>query len=278
MQIRNDERAFRINFCVMKKLNRDSLAANVDDYVDAVYVLSVKSFAQRIKHIETEMAKHGIAFRFMFEHDASELDENLVSNVFAASSMKKTHQSLVLKNIQVWRDAVARNYRRVLVFEDDAVLRPEFTRRFVEAMRAADTLPPGWMIFLGGLDAKVPDRYFLEPGPLVKLPIATTEGCVHDLEAMRRRLDWLENNRVTLSVDYLMRRIDAEQGTQQFWLRHPVVEQGSVTGIFDSYLDGNRQKHSRCHNILRNRWNKFQRRSLREWLVWIRSGLNGDVR
>jgi Glycosyltransferase family 25 (LPS biosynthesis protein) len=243
----------------------------VNDQVDAVYVLSVRSFADRIAHIEAEMARHDIDFRFMFEHDVDNLDEALLAATFGPSDMKKSHQSLVLKNIQVWREAVAEGYRRVLVFEDDAVLCPDFEVRFLEAMEAADALPPGWMIFLGGLDTKVPDRYFLEPGPLVELPIATTEGCVYDLTAMRRRMEWLEHNRVTLAADHLMRHIDREQGTRQFWLRHPVVEQGSVLGVFDSHLDSSRQKHSRCYNILRNRWNKFQRRRLREWLVRLKS-------
>lgn len=241
--------------------------------VDAVYVLTVKTFTQRIAHIETEMARHGIAFSFMLEHDAVELDEALIATTFGPSDMRKSHQSLVLKNIQVWRDAVARGYRRVLVFEDDAVLAEDFAYRFDEAMAAAEALPDGWMIFLGGVDTKVPDHYFLAPGPLVEMPIATAEGCVHDLTAMKRRLAWLETNKVILPADHLMRRMDQDMGTRQYWLRHPVVEQGSVLGIFDSVLDGVRQKHSRTYNILRNRWNKFRRRRLRGWLVCFKARL-----
>jgi glycosyl transferase family 25 len=213
------------------------------------------------------MARHGIRFRFMFEHDADQLSDTVLAETFGPSEMKKTHQSLVLKNIAVWREAVAKGYRRVLVFEDDAVLRRNFGERFREAMMAADALPSGWSIFLGGLDTKVPSRYFLEPGPLVELPMATAEGCVYDLTAMHRRLDWLAQHRVTLPADHLMRHIDMAQGTRQFWLRHPVVEQGSVLGIFGSHLDGVRQKHGRFYNRFRNRWNKFQRRILREWLI-----------
>ncbi|MDD5329775.1 MAG: hypothetical protein PHX38_07210 [Sulfuricella sp.] len=244
---------------------------SISNRIDAIYVLSVKTFSHRIAHIKAEMARHRIAFDFMFDHDPDELDDALVASTFGPSEMEKAHQSLVLKNIQVWRDAVGHGYRRVLVFEDDAVLCPDFDMRFREAMEAADSLPTGWMIFLGGLDTKVPGGYFLEPGPLVELPIATAEGCIHDLTAMRRRLEWLECNRVTLAADHLIRRIDLEQGTRQFWLRHPVVEQGSVLGIFDSYLDGSRQKHSRRFNVFRNRWNKFQRRRLPEWRVWLKT-------
>ena len=41
--------------------------------IDAVYVLSVKTFSQRIAHIKGELERHGIPFEFVFEHDASEI-------------------------------------------------------------------------------------------------------------------------------------------------------------------------------------------------------------
>ena len=255
----------------MQTRHESLLSKPANAWVDAVFVLSVKSFAHRIAHIEGEMAKHGIAFAFVFDHDAVDLDENVLAATFGPSDLKRSHQSLVMKNIQVWKESVAKGYRRVLVFEDDAVLTEDFLPRFAAAMQAACSLPPGWMVFLGGMDTKVPDSYFLAAGPLVELPIPTAEGCVHDLLAMQRRLAWLAQNPVTLPADHLMRLIDTESGTRQFWLRHPVVEQGSVLGLFDSVLDGSRQKHSRTYNILRNRWNKFQRRGLREWIVRLKA-------
>lgn len=248
-------------------------ATPVNECVDAVYVLTVRTFAQRIAHIEREMARHGIRFEFMLQHDADQLDDALIESTFAPSDMKRAHQSLVLKNIAVWRDALAKGYRRILVFEDDAVLVPDFVPRFAQAMAAATALPPGWLVFLGGMDTKVPDRYFLSPGPLVELPIATAEGYACDATAMQRRLDWLATHRAHLAADHLIRHIDQTQGTRQFWLRHPIVEQGSVLGIFDSALDAHRLKHSPLFNRLRNRWNKFQRRKLRGWLAVIKARL-----
>ena len=255
------------------KADESIASRGVNDCVDAVYVLTVKTFTQRIDHIRQEMARHGIRFEFMFAHDASELDDALIEATFAPSDMKKAHQSLVLKNIAVWRDALARGYRRILVFEDDAVLVPGFAPRFAQAMDAAAQLPPGWLVFLGGMDTKVPDRYFLSPGPLVELPIATAEGYACDALALRRRLDWLAAHKAHLAADHLIRFIDKAQGTRQFWLTEPIVEQGSVLGIFDSELDAHRRKHSAAYNKLRNRWNKFQRRRLRGWLVRLKARL-----
>ena len=248
-----------------------SVAAPAGLAVDAVYVLSVKSFAQRIAHIEREMARHGIAFEFVFEHDAGELDERLIAARFAPGGLKKSQQSLVLKHIRAWRLAQAANLRRILVFEDDVVLAPDFAVRLDAALRAADALPPGYLVFLGGADTKVPDRYFLAPGPLVELSIATAEAYVTDREAIRRRLAWLENNKIALPADHLLKQLDASLGIVHYWLTRPIVEQGSVLGIFPSVLDEHRQKHSALFNRWRNRWNKFQRHRLRRWIVHMKS-------
>jgi glycosyl transferase family 25 len=247
----------------------------VNEWVDAVYVLTVRSFELRIAHIRAELAKHRIAFEFVLEHDASELDPASAGVRFAPSDMRPAQQSLVLKHIEAWRRARHRGARRVLVFEDDALLDEEFAARFDQAMRAAEALAPGWLVYLGGADTKVPDSYFLAAGPLVPLPIATAEGYVTDLAALEKRLSWLAANPVDLPADHLLRRIDPLLGIAQYWLRPSIVEQGSVTGIFDSVLDANRQKHSRAYNVLRNRWNKFQRHRLRGWLAKARAKFAG---
>jgi glycosyl transferase family 25 len=48
----------------------------------------------------------------------------------------------------------------------------------------------------------------------------------------------------------------------------PLVEQGSVIGLFDSVLDATRQKHGRFYNVARHRWTKWRRRTLRRH--WVR--------
>ncbi len=244
---------------------------SVNAWVDAVYVLSVKAFTHRIDHVSRQLSQHGIAFEFMWTHDPNELDDEMLANVFGPSGLMRTHQSLVLKHIQTWREADARGLQRILVFEDDVILATDFRTRFDQAMCAAKRLSQGYLIFLGGADTKVPDFYHLATEPLVPLPIATTEGYVTDLAAMRRRLEWLEANRVTRTADHLIRQIDEHVGTAHYWLRRPIVEQGSVTGIFPSVLDRHRQKHSRWVNQLRYRWNKFQRHRLHGWLARLKA-------
>ena len=72
-----------------------------------------------------------------------------------------------------------------------------------------------------------------------------------DLAACQKRIAWCDANRITLPADHLIRSIDAQLGIQQYWLPEAVVEQGSVTGMFNSVLDAHRLKHGRLFNIAR---------------------------
>ncbi len=237
--------------------------------IDAVFVLSVKTFAARIAHVTRELGRFGIPFEIIFDFDAAELDEATILRHFADTSPMKKQMSLTLKHLHAWRLACARGARRIMVFEDDVVLMPQFHARLAAAMRAADALPSGWHIFLGGADAKVPDRFFLDPGPLVRLASTTAEGYVSDLAACQRRLAWCEANKIRHPADQLITHLDRAEGIAQLWPPEPLVEQGSVTGLFDSALDATRLKHSRFYNVARHRWTKWRRRTLRR--LWVRA-------
>ncbi len=237
--------------------------------IDAVFVLSVKTFVDRIAHATRELARFGIPFEFVFNFDADAIDDPTIAKHFEGGVPMKKQASLTLKHLHAWRLASARGARRIMVFEDDVVLDPQFHRRLAAAMRAADALAPGWHVFLGGADAKVPDRFFLHPGPLVPLASTTAEGYVTDLEACRRRLAWCEANKIRHPADQLITHIDAATGIAQYWPPEPLVEQGSVSGMFDSALDATRLKHSRFYNVARHRWTKWRRRTLRR--LWVRA-------
>ena len=237
--------------------------------IDAVFVLSVRTFGDRIAHVTRELGRFGVPFEFIFDFDADALDAAIIARHFVGGTPMKRQASLTLKHLHAWRLAAARKARRIMVFEDDVVLFPEFHARLAAAMRAADALAPGWHIFLGGADAKVPDRFFLHPGPLVPLASSTAEGYVSDLEACRRRLAWCEANKIRHPADQLIAHIDRVAGTAQYWPPAPLVEQGSVTGLFDSALDSVRLKHSRLYNVARHRWTKWRRRTLRRH--WVRA-------
>jgi glycosyl transferase family 25 len=244
--------------------------------VDAVYVLTVKTFRDRIAHATRELGRHGIPFEFIFDFDIPDLDEALLAKRFGDTAMPLPQKSLALKHLHAWRLACERGQGRILVFEDDALLHRHFVGRFNAAMEAAAPMAPGWLIYLGGADAKVPDSFFLARTPLIPQPIATAEGYVTDVAACGRRVAWCDVNVMDRPADHLIRRVDQAVDVREYWLPDSIVQQGSVTGMFDSVLDSHRMKHSRFFNIARNRWNKLQRRQLRR--LWVNAKNFGRTR
>ena len=59
---------------------------SVNSFVDKVYVLSVKSFKDRIQHIKEEMGRHNIQFEFIFDYDIPELTPAILKKNFSHSS------------------------------------------------------------------------------------------------------------------------------------------------------------------------------------------------
>ncbi|MCX8004983.1 MAG: glycosyltransferase family 25 protein [Burkholderiaceae bacterium] len=225
----------------------------VNQLVDAVYVLSVRSFHDRIAHIRTQMARHDISFEFIFDYDANAIPEALLARRFAPSDMQRAHQSLVLKHLRTWELAVERGLRHVLVFEDDAELAADFVPRFAAALQELQRCPPGHLLYLGRGDNKhvgrAADRALIAGGPL-----PATDALVFDQEAARRRLAYLQQHRITRPADWLMREVDAAVGVAHYWLARPIVEQGSMNGRFDSVLDRKRLRWGRGYTRLRYRW------------------------
>ena len=234
-------------------------APRVNALVDAVFVLSVRSFADRIAHIQAELARQAIEFEFVFDYDANAIPEDVIERRFAPSDMKRSHQSLVLKHIRTWELMRERNLARVLVFEDDALLAPDFVAGLGEALREAQALPPGWCIYLGrGNNQHMGARSgpALLPGGL----LPATDALVFDRAAAERRLDHLATRRITRPADWLIRETDAAVGVPHYWLRTPLVEQGSMNGRFDSVLDRKRQWRGRWYSWLRYRWDGWWKR------------------
>lgn len=242
--------------------------------IEAVFVLSVKTFEKRIEHIKKHFGELRINFEFILDFDPPELTSDCLSRIFEPSNTSLPQKSLVMKHIKAWRLGVERGCKNILVFEDDAILVKNFIKKTERVIEEVKNLEPGYLVNFGGYDTKVSDSFYLQKEFLIRQPIATTEGYLCDIESMRKRLQWLERNKVSLPADHLIRYIDEECGIAQYWLEKPLVQQGSVFGLFETYLDSNRRKHSRYYNFIRYHWNHFWRRSYRKQAVRIRQKIH----
>jgi glycosyl transferase family 25 len=227
-----------------------------------IYVLSVKSFTDRIAHIKEEMARHKLAFEFIFDYDAHTIDDTIDQQFFLKpSSLSLPAKSITMKHIRAWQLAMNHNHQQILVFEDDVVLDENFSIELQKVLESANKIKPGYLIFLGGADTKVPKDFFKNQDDFYKLNIPTSEAYITDIAAIKSRLQWLEKHKISLPADHATVKIDQDCSITQYWSKKSLVTQGSVFGLFPTTLDANRRRKSPLANRLMFEWKKFKRRT-----------------
>ncbi len=232
--------------------------------IDKVYVLTVKSFADRIHHIQNQLSQQNISFEFIFDHDVGDFGSQEQGRFIEDYQLTPAHQSITLKHIKAWKNCIEHGYSRILILEDDLVLKPRFVARlglYLEELRGIDS----YLLFLGGADTRVSIRELLFGRPIFKRAIRTADAYVTDFAACSKRLQWLELNKISSPADHLIVEIDKNVGIAQYWSTAYLAEQGSVFGLFESKLDSFRGKHSRFFNRARYIFRKIKNRA-----IWMR--------
>lgn len=229
----------------------------------AIYVITVKSFRDRHAHIESLSKRLGFEFQYVWKYDAdqlSELDLPMVSDSLAPKSA-----SNVLKHIEAQKMFIDSSGSEgfALILEDDVVLFDNFLSRLESIIARAKLLPPGFLIFLGGADNKIDKRFLsLSGDDLVESPITTAEAYLVDRYGCEKRLQWVEENKLTKQADHQLKQIDCELGLVQYRVAKALATQGSITGMFKTALDESRAKHSSLYLRFRFVWNQFRRQTL----------------
>ncbi len=227
-----------------------------------IYVLSVKTFTDRINHIRQEMAKHQLEFEFIFDYDIYALDDIIDQQYFLQpSTLSPAAKSITLKHICAWKKALHKKHQQILVFEDDVVLDDNFLTKLQVVLEDANNISPGYLIFLGGADTKVPKDFFKNQADFYELSMPTAEAYITDLTAINLRLEWLERHKISLPADHATVKIDRDRNITQYLPKKSLVTQGSVFGLFPTTLDKNRSRKSPAVNRLLFEWKKFKRRT-----------------
>ena len=223
-----------------------------------VYVISVKSFGCRHKHIEKLSKQLGFKFEYIFDFDADALSN--ADRNRAASSMSDKSISNSLKHFEAQKRLVESNRPFGLVFEDDVIPFRGFVERLWGVLELAEKLDEGWLIFLGGADNKI-DQRFLENQTLslISREISTAEAYLIDRSSCSSRLTWLSGNIIDRQADHQIKFMDRELGVNHFWVSAAMVTQGSITGRFKTELDASRSKHSSFYLATKYFWNRLRR-------------------
>lgn len=233
-----------------------------------IYVISVRTFSDRHRHIEELARSLGFDFEYIFEHDADELSESDWSRVNRAMNPKSV--SNTLKHLAAQERLIASGKKVGLVFEDDVIVFDGFVEYLNKTLELASRLDSGWLIFLGGADNKIDSRFSQCSGfSLIENPISTAEAYLVDLDGCLSRRAWLSSNTIDRQADHQLKLIDQFLGLPHFWTSRPLVTQGSITGDFMTALDQSRAKRGPLFLKWKYRWNCLRRQTLPRFFARI---------
>jgi glycosyl transferase family 25 len=235
-----------------------------------IYVLTVKTFEDRIRSIREQSKNLGFDFEFVYDYDASELQENDLIR-FDQSSLTIPAISLIYKHLEAEKRFLDSNFEYLLVLEDDAILVKDFFHRLKNIISQLQGHAPGVLIFFGGSDNYVDSRFAnCLKNQIIPKKISTTEGYLTDRSACEQRLKYISQlKKISLGADHLLKHVDSEQGIQHYWVCEPMVYQGSLTGRFKTVLDASRSKYPSFFIYLRFHYNRIRRNLLRRYAYKI---------
>ena len=208
--------------------------------LDAIFVLNVRAYEARRRHVEAELARFGLRAEFVHDHDVAELTPEVEARWFAADApLRPNQKSCAMKHVAALQRIVAGDHAATLVLEDDVVLSPGFADGVKDALREARQWPQPHVIFIGSGGNFYTPRSERRPGQRLYPAQRGRFGDSYILgsDTARRRLEWIERHRIRIPIDNQFEEIDKALDIAMLWLEEPVVEQGSKNGLFQSMVE-----------------------------------------
>ncbi|HSY16778.1 MAG TPA: glycosyltransferase family 25 protein [Candidatus Acidoferrales bacterium] len=209
--------------------------------IGGVYVVHARRFTDRAVQMKAQLGKLDIPFEFIEPYDADVLDAGALE-LFSDSkrAMTRGQKSCTLKHLEALRKIVAGGYKYGLVFEDDAILDPQFLPELEKVVAEAQSINHPHAIYLGiGSNMFVPWRKLRRGRRLYEAEVSRcAEAYLIGAEAARIRLDWVEKHKMDRPVDHVFTQIDRETGIRMYWSNPATVVQGSMNGFYFSTQEG----------------------------------------
>ncbi|KJK23721.1 hypothetical protein UB46_15500 [Burkholderiaceae bacterium 16] len=202
-------------------------------------IINVRSFVERRKHIDAQLARFGLEGEFVHDFDATDIDPDTDRAYFKGTGLRPGQKSCSLKHVVALKRIQERGWRRSLVLEDDAVLSDDFMAGLAQALKEGASYANPRVIYLGcGANQYTPRSERVAGQRLYRNSRGrlTDSYLIGSVEA-GLRLDWMARNPTELPIDLAFDKMDHDVGIAILWLEDPVVEQGSKNGAFRNTLE-----------------------------------------
>lgn len=226
---------------------------------DGIYVINVKKFAERRAHIQSQLARFDMAAEFVLDWDADEITPEEMEQYFLGHNLSLGQMSCALKHVKTLEQIVHKQQQQALVLEDDAIFSTEFKQGLAYALAESCNFALPKVIFIGcggnfytPKSQRVPGQH-LYVGRRGRF----TDSYIIDCETAKKRLAWIQANKISQPIDNQFEKIDRELGITMLWLEDPVVEQGSKSGLYTSAIE--KAPPAMIQQLLFN-WEKLRRK------------------
>ena len=219
-------------------------AAAINDGVralglDALLIINVKSFEERRRHVEAQLARFGLRGEFIHDFDADEITPELDRRWFAGDELNAGQKSCALKHLAVLRRVVAERWQHCLVLEDDVVLADGFPEGVRAALAETRTEAHPYVVYLGAGGNFYTPASQRQPGRRIypaQKGRFTDSYLIGEREAQLRFTE-IQKTPMAKPIDVVFDTVDRATGIRFLWLEDPVVEQGSKLGVFRTTLE-----------------------------------------
>ncbi len=207
--------------------------------LDAILIVNAKSFVDRRRHVEAQLARFGLQGEFIHDFDADEITPELDRRCFAGDELNRGQKSCALKHVEALQRIAAHSWQHCLVLEDDVVLADGFVEGITAALAETRDLPHPFVIYIGAGGNFYTPASRRQPGRRV---YEASKGRFADsyiagAEEVRLRLAAIDSQPMRKPIDVTFEMIDRQAGIRFLWLEDPVVEQGSKLGLFRTSLE-----------------------------------------
>lgn len=207
--------------------------------LDAILIINVKSFVERRRHVEAQLARFGLRGEFIHEFDADEITADVDRRWFVGDQLNRGQKSCALKHVVVLQRVIEHGWQHCLVLEDDVVLADDFPEGVRAALAETRDEPRPYVIYLGAGGNFYTPASQRQPGrriyPATKGRF--TDSYIIGAQEAALRLARIEAQPMTKPIDVVFDSVDRAAGIRFLWFEDPVVEQGSKLGVFRTSLE-----------------------------------------
>ena len=236
--------------------------------IAAVFVIHARKYADRAAHMKKELARFDIPFEFIEPFDADMLDAAAQSRYLApVTNLSLAQHSCTLKHFEAMRRIADRNCPLALVLEDDVLLADNFIEELGRIVTEAGRLAPPFTIQIGCANNMYVPKNKLVPGRRLyeAREVRAADAYLINAEAARKRVSWLDQNKIHLPPDHLHTFIDRAYDIKVYWSDPTLVEQGSMNGLFNSVLEDGRKSKPLWLMKLTFGWQRLRKKYIYRW-------------